>query len=91
MLERSISWHEESYAVRTAYQRWADSDCREQRLAYAGYLAALDREERAARTYAGHVERVTRIAASLWHGQPSPVLLGPSASRPFSQPRPTSI
>jgi hypothetical protein len=62
MLERYISWREECAAARTAYQQWADSERRERGLAYAGYLAALDREERAARTYAGHVERVSRIA-----------------------------
>jgi hypothetical protein len=63
MLERYISWREECCAVRLAYQRLADSDRRERGLAYAVYLAALDREERAARTYAGHVERARRIAA----------------------------
>jgi hypothetical protein len=62
MLNRYISWREECYAVQAAYQRWTDSDRRERRLAYAGYLAALDREERAARIYAVHVERVSRIA-----------------------------
>jgi hypothetical protein len=62
MLERYVSWREECSAVRMAYQQWADSGPRERGLAYAGYLAALDREERAARTYAGHVERVRRIA-----------------------------
>jgi hypothetical protein len=31
-------------------------------LAYAGYVAALDREEQAASTYADHVERVSRIS-----------------------------
>ena len=34
----------------------------ERRLAYAGYVAALDREEQAARTYAGHVDRIRRLA-----------------------------
>jgi hypothetical protein len=63
MLERYISWREDCAAVRIAYQQWVDSDRRERGLAYAGYLAALDREERAARTYADHVERVRRIAA----------------------------
>ncbi len=62
MLERYISWREECGAVRMAYQQWSDSDPCEWGLAYAGYVAALDREERAARTYAGHVERVARIA-----------------------------
>jgi hypothetical protein len=31
-------------------------------LAYAAYLAALDGEERAARTYAHHTERVARFS-----------------------------
>jgi len=62
MLERYISWREECAAVRMAYQQWADSDRRERGLAYTGYLTALDGEERAAGTYAGHVERVRRIA-----------------------------
>jgi len=62
LVERYISWREESSAVRMTYQRWADSDCRERRLAYAGYLAALDREERAAQTYASQVDRIRRLA-----------------------------
>ena len=60
LLERYISWREECYAVRLAYQCWAESGRRGRRLAYAGYLAALDREEQAARTYAGHVDRAQR-------------------------------
>jgi hypothetical protein len=62
LLERYISWREECCAVWLAYQRWADSGRRDWGLAYAGYLAALDREERAAQTYAGHVQRTSRIA-----------------------------
>jgi hypothetical protein len=61
MLERYISWREECCAVRTAYQRWADSGPRERGLAYAGYVAALGREERAAHTYAANVQRIRRI------------------------------
>jgi hypothetical protein len=60
LLERYVAWREECSAVRLAYQCWAQSGRRERRLAYAGYLAALDREEQAARTYAGHVDRVRR-------------------------------
>jgi hypothetical protein len=62
LVERYISWHQESYAVRIAYQQWASSGRGERRLAYAGYVAALDREEQAARTYAGHVDRIRRLA-----------------------------
>jgi hypothetical protein len=62
LLERYVAWREECHAVWDAYQRWADSDRRERRLAHAGYIAALDREEHAARTYADHIERVREIS-----------------------------
>jgi hypothetical protein len=62
LVERYLSWHEESFAVWMAYEQWTDSGRGERRLAYAGYLAALDREEQAARTYAGHVGRIRRLA-----------------------------
>jgi hypothetical protein len=62
LVERYISWREASCAVRVAYQQWASSGRGDHRLAYAGYLAALDREEQAARTYAGHVDRIRRLA-----------------------------
>jgi hypothetical protein len=54
-----VSWREECLAVRLAYQRWVDSTGAERRLAYAAYVAVLDREEHAARTYAEHVERLS--------------------------------
>jgi hypothetical protein len=57
LLECYVSWREECHGVRLAYRRWIDSERAEGRLAYAGYVAALDREERAARAYAGHIER----------------------------------
>jgi hypothetical protein len=62
LVERYISWCDESYAVRTAYQQWSNSGRGERRLAYAGYVAALDREEQAARAYAGHVDRIRELA-----------------------------
>ena len=63
LLECYVSWREECQAVRLAYQRWAGSDRDERRVAYAACHAALDREERAALTYAENVERVGRIHA----------------------------
>jgi hypothetical protein len=62
LLEGYVSWREECDAVRLAYRRLADSRPSERRLTYAGYLAALDREEHAARVYADHVDRVKRIS-----------------------------
>jgi hypothetical protein len=67
LLEAYVSWREECQTVWLAYQRWADSDCGERMLAYAGYLAALDREEHAARIYAGCIARVRPMATSLSH------------------------
>jgi hypothetical protein len=58
LVECYVRWREEKCAVRIAYQRWADSDRGEGRLCYAGYLAALDREEKAASVYAEQVDAV---------------------------------
>jgi hypothetical protein len=62
LLERYVSWREECCAVDLSYRRWGDSGVSEGQLAYAGYLAALDREEQAARVYADHIARVGRIS-----------------------------
>jgi hypothetical protein len=43
--------------------RWGCSDRDERALAYAGYVAALDGEEQAARAYADQLELVGRICA----------------------------
>jgi hypothetical protein len=66
LLERYVSWREACHAVRLAYERWLDSGRAEERLAYAGHVAALDREEHAARAYASHIERVS------WFSQVNP-------------------
>jgi hypothetical protein len=62
LLERYVSWCEECRSVWQAYQRWMDCERLERRLAFAGYLAALDREERAAQTYAEQIKRVRWIS-----------------------------
>ena len=62
LLEGYVSWREACQAVWGAYERWVGSDRGERGLAYAAYLAALDGEERAARTYAHHTAHVARIA-----------------------------
>jgi hypothetical protein len=61
LLEGYVSWREECQAVRLAYEQWVGSDRGERGLAYAGYVAALDREEHAARTYADRIERIGQI------------------------------
>jgi len=63
LLESYVSWREECQAVAFAYGRLIASGRGERQLAYAAYFAALEGEERAARTYDHHVERVRRIAS----------------------------
>ena len=65
LLERYVYWREACEALWQAYGSWNDSDRGERGRAYAGYLAALDREELAARAYAHQIERVGRMASSL--------------------------
>ena len=62
LLERYVSWREECDRVAHSYEGWSAADRGEGALAYAAYLAALDREEHAARSYAHHLERVTRMS-----------------------------
>jgi hypothetical protein len=62
LLDCYLSWREECHAVRLAYRRWTDSARAEDSLAYAAYVAALDREERAACTYAERIALFSRIA-----------------------------
>ncbi len=62
LLEGYVSRREACQSAWIAYERRMASDRGEHGLACAAYLAALDREERAARTYADHIARVTRIS-----------------------------
>ena len=47
-----VEWREESATVRLAYRRWSGAPRGERDLALAAYIAALDREERAADVHA---------------------------------------
>jgi hypothetical protein len=61
LFELYVSWREECHTVWQAYAWWADAGGRHRKLAYATYLAALDREEQAARAYAEQSDLVSRI------------------------------
>jgi hypothetical protein len=52
------TWQEESGAVAESYRSWNCADRADRWLAYAAYLAALEREERAASAYRDLVEQV---------------------------------
>jgi hypothetical protein len=51
-------WREESTGVRLAYDRWREAERDIEPLAYAAYLAALDRESRAADEYRDCSDRI---------------------------------
>jgi hypothetical protein len=53
-----IDWLEECTGLWNAYGRWLRVPAEERDLAFAGYRAALDREEQASVAYATHIERI---------------------------------
>jgi hypothetical protein len=58
-----VEWREECATVEVAYRCWSSERSTECTMSFAAYTAALDREECAARVYAGAMGRVTRF---LW-------------------------
>jgi hypothetical protein len=61
------TWEKESGAVAESYRSWNCAERADRSLAYAAYLAALDREERAASAYRDLVEQV-QATRSRTHG-----------------------
>jgi hypothetical protein len=56
-----VSWREASEDVRTAYRWWSECARPERALAFAGYRAALDREQQAASIHWDWAERVQAL------------------------------
>jgi hypothetical protein len=56
-LDAYIEWREECEAVDDAYRRWSAASSDGSALAFAIYVAALDREQRASNAYARLVTR----------------------------------
>lgn len=54
-------WHSERDAVRAAYRVWVAASAFAEPLAFEAYQSALDREERAATTYARLMRRVPHL------------------------------
>jgi len=54
-------WHSERDAVRAAYRVWVAASAFAEPLAFEAYQSALDREERAAMTYATLLRRVQHL------------------------------
>jgi hypothetical protein len=60
LLERYVSWREASREVWVVYTSVSHADGPNASLAHVAYLAALEREEQAARVYAAQIETVRR-------------------------------
>ena len=56
-----VEWREECTQVWNAYGWWASAPPEDVRRAHAAYRAALDREEAAAKVYAGLMKRVGHL------------------------------
>ena len=74
-----VEWREESTEVWNAYSSWASAPPEDVRRAHAAYRAALDREEAAARVYAGLMRRVGHLVESADYPLAPEVRFGQSA------------
>jgi hypothetical protein len=64
LIEAYVSWREACLHVSDAYGSWASETGLGATSAFGRYMAALDREERAAEVYAGLVRRAGPLAVS---------------------------
>jgi hypothetical protein len=62
LIELYCAWREECSAVHAAYEQLSAAEATDRRLAFAVFLAALDREATAARVYA---EQVTQVSSQV--------------------------
>jgi hypothetical protein len=62
VIESLVSWRESCQDVHNAYRSWTESARPRRALAFAGYRAALDREQHAARIYSDSAERIRALA-----------------------------
>ena len=60
-LESWVSWRESCEHVRSAYQSWSECARPQRALAFAGYRAALDREQVAASIHADAAWRIRAL------------------------------
>jgi hypothetical protein len=61
LIEAYVNWREACLQVSDAYHSWASETGLAATSAFGRYMAALDREERAAEVYAGLVRRAGQL------------------------------
>jgi hypothetical protein len=64
LIDAYVSWREACLRVSDAYGSWTSETGLGAASAFRRYMAALDREERAAEVYAGLVRRVGQLPSS---------------------------
>jgi hypothetical protein len=64
MLARYVDWREDAAAVADAYARWCEAPAREGAWRFSAYMAALEREESAAISYASILTDLQRTLPS---------------------------
>ena len=62
MADAYDDWHEECALVRNASAQFSIAPGADRAMAFAAYMAALDREERAAESYATFARRATAVS-----------------------------
>jgi hypothetical protein len=76
-MDAYVDWREECIAVSDAYAGWTAAEATDAELAFAVYVAALDREERASQVYGSTIGCVGDLVAT--HGKPQPALAASGA------------
>ena len=60
-MDAYVEWREESAQVESAYRRWASAEPSDAALAFAAYVAALDREDRASICFEEVIRRAVAV------------------------------
>jgi hypothetical protein len=68
-MDAYVDWREECHRVWEAYDRWLHAARADTAFASLAYVAALDREQRAAEVYA---DLINRLESGFHYGPPSP-------------------
>jgi hypothetical protein len=74
-----FDWREECIALSDAYASWTVAEATDAALAFAVYVAALDREERASHVYGSTIRRVGDLVTT--DGEPEAELAASGAGR----------
>lgn len=87
LIAAHVTWRTECSAATRAYRLWSVCDRRRRDALFGDYVAALDREERAATACRGLLEQIRTLETQLWGSSPRPdltALPGSAALVPWS-------